>query len=573
MTSGVIKLDPVMLVPVNSSYSFNSLGIRVRNQPHSKRVSHRPCHPAQPVRRASLHYRPTRLWVILHSCSTSELSRTRPVLRVILHSCSTSELSRTRLVLRVILHSCSTSELSRTRPVLRVILHSCSTSELSRTRPVLRVIPHSCSTSELSRTRPVLRCMFACIEPMASSTAEQCVSEPHSVFTSNDNIEDHGALGAIPSLSQVNDQDLQTFSETLLTKDVNNAAQYITINYQSKTRSRDNIDKAPQPLLTINRKALQIPTVAKVQKLYDNYIADVSVNEQVTSPEIQEENDLLDAFLKTSVMKYTNQFLIQKKNSQKQSGTSVLCAKNCLSSEVLRCPAETKRDTKEAGYKTMAEVLVGFSSVGCLPMTLLSHLDEGEGIEATLCPVTPNTIYMTPRLKSPGLVYCKSSALDHVTTESGLVASGQKAFRNLLHELWFTLYSRGNRKVGSSAFEHVFLGELKRGEVSGMHNWIYFSHEESLKHANYMGWIKKLDFGTKGSILKLQHKWEGVIKPVGSMFVGTSPELEMALYTVCFLTRPNERCRLRMANKVFHIKTFTFNYRGKSLIGSAFPEI
>nr|CAD7461764.1 unnamed protein product [Timema tahoe] len=265
----------------------------------------------------------------------------------------------------------------------------------------------------------------------------------------------------------------------------------------------------------------------------------------------------------------------------------------------------------------------------------------------------------------------------------GLVASGQKAFRNLLHELWFTLYSRGNRKVGSSAFEHVFLGELKRGEVSGMHNWIYFSHEESLKHANYMGWIKKLDFGTvsnttttcvkvpnttttcvkvpnttttcvkvpnttttcvkvpnttttcvkvpnttttcvkvpnttttcakvpnititcvkvpnttttcakvsnttttcakvsnttttyakKGSILKLQHKWEGVIKPVGSMFVGTSPELEMALYTVCFLTRPNERCRLSMANKVFHIKTFTFNYRGKSLIGSAFPEI
>nr|CAD7581326.1 unnamed protein product [Timema californicum] len=68
-------------------------------------------------------------------------------------------------------------------------------------------------------------------------------------------------------------------------------------------------------MLTINRKALQIPTVAKVQKLYDNYIPDVSVNEQVTSPEIQEENDLLDAFLKTSVMKYTNQFLIQKRIS------------------------------------------------------------------------------------------------------------------------------------------------------------------------------------------------------------------------------------------------------------------
>ena len=77
----------------------------------------------------------------------------------------------------------------------------------------------------------------------------------------------------------------------------------------------------------------------------------------------------------------------------------------------------------------------------------------------------------------------------------------------------------------------------------------------------------------KGAILKLHYKWANVMKPVGSMFVGTSPELEMALYTVCFLVHPDEKCWVRMAGKHFSIRTHTFRYRGKNMIGSAFPEI
>ena len=52
-------------------------------------------------------------------------------------------------------------------------------------------------------------------------------------------------------------------------------------------------------------------------------------------------------------------------------------------------------------------------------------------------------------------------------------------FKKLLKEFWFTLYSRGNRILGSrleqdkfcdfqvdiSGFEHVFLGEKKLGKV------------------------------------------------------------------------------------------------------------
>lgn len=57
------------------------------------------------------------------------------------------------------------------------------------------------------------------------------------------------------------------------------------------------------------------------------------------------------------------------------------------------------------------------------------------------------------------------------------------------------------------------------------------------------------------------------------MFIGTSPEFEMALYTTCFLLRPDRVCPLKLGEKRFIIRTYTYTYRGKKLIGSAFPEI
>lgn len=66
--------------------------------------------------------------------------------------------------------------------------------------------------------------------------------------------------------------------------------------------------------------------------------------------------------------------------------------------------------------------------------------------------------------------------------------------KDVLNKIWFTVYSRGNRKMGSSAFEHIFLGEIKRNEVSGLHNWIYFSNEEQKGRLNYLGHMQTLDF-------------------------------------------------------------------------------
>ena len=35
-------------------------------------------------------------------------------------------------------------------------------------------------------------------------------------------------------------------------------------------------------------------------------------------------------------------------------------------------------------------------------------------------------------------------------------------------------------------------------------------------------------------LVTIQFQWNGLIKPVSSSLVGTSPEFEMALYTLCF---------------------------------------
>ena len=60
----------------------------------------------------------------------------------------------------------------------------------------------------------------------------------------------------------------------------------------------------------------------------------------------------------------------------------ILCQKQTVG--VLKCPANSTRGTRGAGYKNLAENLEAFEKIHCLPGTLqLSRLDEGQGIEAT----------------------------------------------------------------------------------------------------------------------------------------------------------------------------------------------
>lgn len=156
--------------------------------------------------------------------------------------------------------------------------------------------------------------------------------------------------------------------------------------------------------------------------------------------------------------------------------------------------------------------------------------------------------------------------------KKGVVTADPKTHHDLLKTIWFQLYSRGNGKIGSSGFEHVFLNEVSNGTMIGLHNWVYLYEQEKSGRLDYQGYIKKMDLGTKGEIAKVRLTFDKLSKPSNSLFIGTSPELEIALYTVCFQLRPDTECPLVYNGKKFTLKTFTFRYRGKNLIGGAWPN-
>lgn len=81
----------------------------------------------------------------------------------------------------------------------------------------------------------------------------------------------------------------------------------------------------------------------------------------------------------------------------------------------------------------------------------------------------------------------------------GNITGDTSEFKNLLREIWFNMYSRQRGQLGSSGFEHVFLGELKNNQVSGFHNWLFFSEEEMKGGVDYLGYMKKVDLNDVSS--------------------------------------------------------------------------
>ena len=78
---------------------------------------------------------------------------------------------------------------------------------------------------------------------------------------------------------------------------------------------------------------------------------------------------------------------------------------------------------------------------------------------------------------------------------NGRLQQNPQAFREALYQIWFQMYSREGGVVGSSGFEHIFLGETKNRQVVGFHNWVFFSREEAKNNVNYFGHLRTLRLG------------------------------------------------------------------------------
>uniref|UniRef100_A0A5S6QPL3 Endoribonuclease n=1 Tax=Trichuris muris TaxID=70415 RepID=A0A5S6QPL3_TRIMR len=107
-------------------------------------------------------------------------------------------------------------------------------------------------------------------------------------------------------------------------------------------------------------------------------------------------------------------------------------------------------------------------------------------------------------------------------------------FKKFLEDLWFTEYARRGSVVDSSAFEHVFIGELEKGAVIGLHSWIRFAFLEETGAASYIGYKKE----EHDSVAKIDFTWNNKRKKQSSMLLGSSPEFDMAAATICSLVYP-----------------------------------
>ncbi|XP_020321575.1 uridylate-specific endoribonuclease A [Oncorhynchus kisutch] len=76
-------------------------------------------------------------------------------------------------------------------------------------------------------------------------------------------------------------------------------------------------------------------------------------------------------------------------------------------------------------------------------------------------------------------------------------------------------------------------------------------------------------------VLGMQFTWDGYFKQVGSAIIGCSSEL--AMYSLCYITRPGKQCKQSLGGKPLVIQTYTWEHssygNGKKYIGSAFPAM
>lgn len=133
-----------------------------------------------------------------------------------------------------------------------------------------------------------------------------------------------------------------------------------------------------------------------------------------------------------------------------------------------------------------------------------------------------------------------------------------------------------SRKLDSSGFEHVFVGETRnKAEVIGFHNWIQFYLQEKRGFVDYKGFFPSrrkrhvsAEEESKNQLITIQFSWKGDVKPIGSSFIGTSPEFEMALYTVCYLAGEGEDVQVEIDDYDVTVKA---HHMGPYM-GSCYPK-
>ncbi|XP_011156530.2 poly(U)-specific endoribonuclease homolog [Solenopsis invicta] len=156
--------------------------------------------------------------------------------------------------------------------------------------------------------------------------------------------------------------------------------------------------------------------------------------------------------------------------------------------------------------------------------------------------------------------------------DKGFIPNDEYEFKDTLKRIWFSQFQRVEGEPSSSGFEAVFLAEKLDSYMIGPQSWIYFAKQEAQKNLNYRGYLKDVKLADKGEAIKIRTAFNvpDTKHAVTTLLVGLSPELEMALYTVCFYLRPNDVCPISLGGKDVNLVSTRFNYFGKDILIAGF---
>lgn len=158
---------------------------------------------------------------------------------------------------------------------------------------------------------------------------------------------------------------------------------------------------------------------------------------------------------------------------------------------------------------------------------------------------------------------------------------------HLLFDLWFAPYRRKQRD-DSSGFERVFVGEEAHGAITSFHNWIQFYLEEQrgLAHdVRVNDERSELETDCAPVLISCAFPWtdddpevenedpEMGMKSESSFLLGTTPEFELALLTLCFLCGEEGRNWITMGTQELYVRCHRVNTRFGAKVGSAFVEV
>ncbi|CAL1546588.1 unnamed protein product [Lymnaea stagnalis] len=154
----------------------------------------------------------------------------------------------------------------------------------------------------------------------------------------------------------------------------------------------------------------------------------------------------------------------------------------------------------------------------------------------------------------------------------GVAPQDKMQFKAMLHDIWFKMFRRqAARGNDSCSFEHVFVGEGRGTEMIGLHNWIQFYLQEKAGNINYHGYFRR-DTIRDDEIIRLlavQFTWKGIkAKPLCSVFIGSSPEFEVAAYTLSLLLDRDGKVDLKLGEYEVELTVHSFGRQRK--LGTAY---